>query len=231
MQAEVEPLLKKYDCSKVSYLSNDFYMAHYKGVDLIITHSKIGKVFSSIISTILIERFKAEAIIFTGIAGAVNPELSLGDVVIASSTVQHDIDITAFNHPHGYIPGSNVHININNRFTDMAEKCTKVCGINYIKGVIATGDQFVNDDSKKDFIKSNFQADAIEMEGGSVNQVCSMYNIPLALIRSISDLANGNSALDYKQIEKLAINNALKITTAVVDEVVNETKCGNLNLQ
>ena len=101
MQEEITPLLAMLPEAKMTeYGKNRYYETSYKGVDLVIAYSKIGKVNAALTATTMIEKFGAGKLIFTGVAGGLNPQLKIGDLVAASRLIQHDVDITVFGHPH-----------------------------------------------------------------------------------------------------------------------------------
>ncbi|ANE36407.1 multifunctional 5'-methylthioadenosine / S-adenosylhomocysteine nucleosidase / 6-amino-6-deoxyfutalosine hydrolase [Campylobacter iguaniorum] len=210
MSEEIAPLLDKLqNYETVKYAKNEFYLAKYKNHDLVIAYSKIGKVNSTLTATLLIEKFKCEMLLFTGVAGALNEKLKIGDILYTTSTVQHDLDISAFGHPYGYVPGINVYEKTDDKLNEIAKIVAAKNGINLVGGVIASGDQFICDPVKKEWIKSTFDADAVEMEGASVGQVCATLDIPYFLMRAISDEANGGAEIDFdKFLEEVAQKSA-----------------------
>ena len=198
MQEEINPLLKiigKY--SKTEYGKNIYYEAEYQGVELVIAYSKIGKVFASLTASSMIEKFGVEQILFSGVAGAINPKLKIGDLIYATKLAQHDLDITAFGHPFGYVPEGSVFIETSNELNLIADEVAKENKIDLGKGVIATGDQFIASSEKKSWIEKTFQADALEMEGASVAVVCDSLNIPFFILRAISDSADDSADMDF----------------------------------
>lgn len=197
MEEEIQPLLQRLDYKEISYANNKFYMANYKNHELIIAYSKIGKVNSSLSATIMIEKFGAEILLFSGVAGSLNENLHIGDMLFATSVVQHDLDITAFGHPYGYVPGTEIFIKSDDRLNSLAKDVANKLDIKLMGGVIASGDQFVCTKEKKEWIKNTFNADAAEMEGASVGLVCSSLNVPFFILRAISDEASGGAEFDF----------------------------------
>ena len=110
-----------------------------------------------------VAEFGCEKLIFTGVAGALNENLKIGDMLYATTTAQHDLDITAFGHPHGYVPGINIFENSDEKLNSVAKKVADSLGIDLIGGVVATGDQFICNEERKEWIKSTFKADAVEI--------------------------------------------------------------------
>ena len=218
MEEEITPLLEQLEnYEKISYAKNTFYLAKYKNHELVIAYSKIGKVNSSLTASLLIEKFGCEILLFTGVAGSLNKDLHIGDMIIASSTCQHDLDISVFGHPYGYVPGIEVFAKTDDKLNKIALEVAKEKGLKLQFGIIASGDQFVCEQDRKDWIKDTFKADAVEMEGASVGQICSLLGVPYLLLRTISDEAGGGAECDY---DKFVISSA-KISANFVLEIVS----------
>ena len=219
MQEEIDPLLNYFKDVKVAqFANNKYYETNYKGLDIVIAHSKIGKVFASLTAATLIEKFSCDTLLFSGVAGAINPSLNIGDLIIADKLCQHDLDITAFGHPFGYVPGGDVFVKTSQHLRDVAKKVANANNLKVIEGTIATGDQFVHSNDKKEFIKATFNADALEMEGASVAVVCDALNVPFFILRSISDSANGEANIDFDEF----LNSSAKISSDYLIKIVDE---------
>ncbi len=198
MREEIEPLLSHMDNIKEThYANNTFYEASYKGRDVVVAYSKIGKVFSALTSILLIEKFRCEMVLFSGVAGAISSDLKIGDLIIADGLCQHDLDITAFGHPYGFVPEGEVCIPTDVKLRAIAKEVAISKGITLKEGVISTGDQFVACGEKKEWVAKTFKADALEMEGASVAVVCNALNIPFFILRAISDSADGSADVDF----------------------------------
>ena len=200
MSEEIEPILAGLkDYTKQDYASNTFYKARLNDHELVIAYSKIGKVASALSATILIERYGCEMLLFSGVAGSLNPKLHIGDMLIATQCAQHDLDITAFGHPAGFVPGIKIAPKSDEKLNAIARGVAKELGISLHEGIIASGDQFICDNSKKEWIKSTFNADAVEMEGASVAQVCDLMGVPYFVLRAISDEASASAQIDFDE--------------------------------
>lgn len=194
MREEITPILERIgEYKEEKYARNIFYTAKYAGHDIFLAYSKIGKVASAMSATILFERYNADILLFTGVAGALDEELKIGDLIIASKCVQHDAELSAFGHPFGFIPESDHFAPTDPILNDLAKKVASELDITLLEGIVASGDQFIADSAKKEWIKSTFSAHACEMEGASVAQVCSFYQKPFFLLRAISDTASGDA--------------------------------------
>ena len=156
---------------------------------------------------ILIDKLDVKYMINVGAAGALNPFLNIGDIVIGKKLVQHDFDITAFDHDKGYITGVGEYIYSDEKLVQKFEKIINSLSDNTYKtvtGVIATGDIFCTDIEMKNKIYTKFEADCVEMEGAAIAQVCYLDKIPFIVIRSISDSPNGKNEVDFDKFVELA---------------------------
>jgi adenosylhomocysteine/aminodeoxyfutalosine nucleosidase len=221
MEEEIEPLLAHFDnVNVVEFANNKYYEVSYNGLDIVIAYSKIGKVFASLTATTMIEKFGCDTLLFSGVAGGINPELNIGDLIIANKLCQHDLDITAFGHPHGYVPGGGVFVETTKELNEVAKKVASDNGLKVIEGIIATGDQFVHSSERKDFIQNTFNADALEMEGASVAVVCDALNIPFFILRAISDTADMDAGFDFDEFLKSSAKNSADYLIKIVDELL-----------
>lgn len=220
MQEEIEPLLANFDSINiVEYANNKFYEVNYNGLDIVIAYSKIGKVFASLTASTMIEKFGCDTLLFSGVAGGINPDLKIGDLIIADKLCQHDLDITAFGHPHGYVPEGKVFIETTKELRDVAIKVASQNDIKVIEGTIATGDQFVHSAKRKEFIEKVFNADALEMEGASVAVVCDSLNVPFFILRAISDTADMDAGFDFDEFLKSSAKNSADYIIKIVKEL------------
>jgi len=199
MPEEIEPILKRVGSYEtVVYAQNRYFTCKFGTHQLVIAYSKIGKVFSTLTAATLIEKFGAEVLLFSGVAGGINPELGIGDLIVATQLCQHDLDITAFGHPYGYVPEGAVFIESDRRLRECAFDVALEMGMTLKEGIIATGDQFVASPEKKAWIGKTFHADALEMEGASVAVVCDALEVPFLVLRAISDTADMDAGFDFE---------------------------------
>ena len=167
----------------------------------------VGKVNSSRVTQILIDNFEIEYIINVGSAGTANNDLDIGDIVIGKTLVQHDFDITAFGHKKGYISNVGENVESDSKLIEKFEKViAEIENKDYkIKiGTIASGDIFCTESKMKEKINKKFNADAIEMEGAAIAQVCYLDKIPFIIVRSISDSPNGENNITFEKYLELA---------------------------
>jgi adenosylhomocysteine/aminodeoxyfutalosine nucleosidase len=220
MEEEIEPLLAYFNNVQViEFAKNKYYEVEYNGLNIVVAYSKIGKVFASLTATTLIEKFGCDTLLFSGVAGGINPELKIGDLIIANKLCQHDLDITAFGHPFGYVPGGNVFVETSKELNDIAKTVAKESNLKVIEGTIATGDQFVHSTERKSFIENTFKADALEMEGASVAVVCDALNVPCFILRAISDTADVDAGFDFDEFLKSSAKNSADYLIKIINKL------------
>ena len=208
MDEEIQEILKLMESTETKQVYDlKFIIGKIRNKNCVIVKSGVGKVNAARTTQILIDNFELEFVINTGVAGAINHLLNIGDVVIAKHVVQHDFDITAFGHSKGYITGVGEKIICNRELVEEFEKMLKNIEerIYNIKiGIVASGDIFCTQIDMKNKINAKFNADVVDMECASVGQVCYLDNIPFISVRCISDIPNGNNQNTYDENLKLA---------------------------
>ncbi len=220
MPEEITPLLERMDSyEKVEFAKNSYYLAKYKELELVIAYSKIGKVFASLTATTMIEKFGAQKLLFSGVAGAINPDLKIGDLIVATKLCQHDLDITAFGHPYGYVPEGSVYVESDAELRNIAHEVAKEMQVKLREGIIATGDQFVADEARKEWIGKTFQADALEMEGASVAVVCDSLDVPFFVLRAISDSADMDAGFNFDAFLESSAKVSADFVVAMLDHM------------
>ena len=179
--------------------------------DIVLAICGIGKVFAAICAQTMIVKYAPDAVINTGVGGTLTKKLSVGDVAVSSAMVQHDMDTSALGDPVGLISGINiVEIPADAALAEKISAIVKSMGINTVIGTIATGDQFIGNPETKKRIVDTFGAIACEMEGAAIGQVCYVNKVPFAVIRAISDDADGGACEDYPAFAKMAAKNSAK---------------------
>ena len=216
MEVEVAILKEKMeDVRIIKKASMDFYEGILAGKKVVVVRSGIGKVNAGICAQILADVFSVDAIINTGIAGSLNKNINIGDIVLSTDVVQHDMDATGFGYRKGQIPQMPVFFfNADDNLRRLAaEVCKEVNPyIQVFEGRIASGDQFVCDQDVKNQIVSDFSAYATEMEGAAIGQAAYLNEIPFLVVRAISDKADGSAQMDYSEFEKAAVDHSVRLT-------------------
>ncbi|TYR82330.1 5'-methylthioadenosine/S-adenosylhomocysteine nucleosidase [Priestia megaterium] len=179
------------------------------GTDVVLLKSGIGKVNAALSTAILLERFKPDYVINTGSAGGFHPDLNVGDAVVSTEVRHHDVDVTAFGYEYGQVPNLPAAYKADEKLVQIAEESAKeVTDMKVVKGLIATGDSFMNDPVRVEFVREKFpNLYAAEMEAAAVAQVCYQFDVPFVIIRALSDIAGKESNVSFEQfLEKAAIN-------------------------
>lgn len=199
-----------------------FYTGVMHGKDIVLLETGIGKVNAAIGATLMIEAFDVEEIIFTGVAGGINEDLDLGDVVISRDLIQHDFDTSAFGDKLGVIPRmDNSVFRADDELIELAVNAgKKLNGKKVIVGRILSGDQFIASPEKITFLKKEFNGDCAEMEGAAVGHVCQIFDIPFVVVRTMSDKANSDAHTDYATFMRIAADNSITL----VDEMLINMK-------
>ena len=221
MPEEIAPILEIVgDYTTTQYAGNSYYEARYKGVDLVIAYSKIGKVFSTLTASSMIQHFGCTKLLFSGVAGGINTSLKIGDLIVATKLSQHDLDITAFGHPMGFVPGGSVFVEANKDLIALSKEVASELGKTVQEGIIATGDQFVHNEAIKDEIVKNFNADALEMEGASVAVVCAALDVPFFILRAISDTADTDASFSFDEFMESSAIISAEFIMKMVDKIL-----------
>lgn len=199
-----------------------YYEGKLEGKDVVLLKTGVGKVNAAVGANTAIREFKAESIIFIGVAGAIDNNLNIADIVISKDLVQLDVDLTAFGRPMGLLPGNeSVEFKADEKLIKIAyESALKVLGEDKVKiGRIATGDQFIADKKKVEMIGKTFNASAVEMEGGAVAQVAQIYNVPFVVLRAVSDKADGSAKMTYEDFVVIAADNSANIVKEMLKKI------------
>lgn len=197
----------------------DFYQGTLGGKEIVVVRSGIGKVNGALCSQILIDRFHVDGIINTGIAGSLRAEINIGDIVLSSDALQHDMDATNFGYELGQIPRMDtLSFPADQKLLDLArECCTQVNpDIKTFVGRIVSGDQFVSDKEKKQWLIDTFDGYCTEMEGAAIAQAAYLNQIPYLVIRAISDKADDSATMDYPVFEAEAIRHSVNLLLDMV---------------
>ena len=223
MPEEVEPLLEFFgDYKTIEYANNKYYKVNYKGNEIVIAYSKIGKVNSTITASTMIQKFGCEKLLFSGVAGAVSSELKVGDLVVATKLAQHDLDISAFGHPYGYVPEGAVFEEADTNLIKIAKDVAREKNIDLKDGIIVTGDQFVCEVERKNWIAKTFNASALEMEGASVAVTCNALNVPFFILRAISDAADMDASFSFDEFLETSAKISADFVIAMVEKIIND---------
>jgi len=222
MEEEVTILRDTLENRKQEFIAGcEFTSGIYKGVEIILLKSGIGKVNAAMSTTLLLDRYQPDYVINTGSAGGFHSSLNVGDVVISSEVRHNDVDVTAFGYEYGQVPGLPAAYIPNDMLINVAEKKAKeINDIQVVKGLIVTGDSFLNDPNKVEFIRSKFSnLYAGEMEAAAIAQVCHLFDTPFVVIRALSDIAGKESDVSFDQFLDKAAKHSAQLVLKIVEGI------------
>ncbi|MDQ0887390.1 adenosylhomocysteine nucleosidase [Paenibacillus sp. V4I9] len=219
MNEEIELLISHMtDVRETIKAGITFREGMYFDKQVVVCRTGVGKVNAAVTTQILIDNFGVEAVIFTGVAGALDPELNIGDLVISSECMQHDMDVTALGFPRGVIPyEANSIFEADSKLVELAVASgEKLFAGKVKKGRVLSGDQFI---ASREVVASLYEelgGVCVEMEGASVAQVCSMNATPYVVLRSMSDKADGSAHINFAEFTVQASENSYKMVEDIV---------------
>ncbi|HIW21259.1 MAG TPA: 5'-methylthioadenosine/adenosylhomocysteine nucleosidase [Candidatus Dorea intestinavium] len=223
MEEEVKMLKDEMELSEtIEKASLVFHKGKIAGKDIIVVKSGIGKVNAALCAQILIDLFSVDMLINTGIAGSLNAKIDIGDVVISTDAIHHDMDATVFGDPKGQVPRlDTLSFPANAKLRLLAKEVNEEVNgdIKTFMGRIASGDQFVSSSKEKEEIVKEFDPLCVEMEGAAIAQVAYLNQIPYIIIRAISDKADDSATMDYPEFEAKAIARSHKLISALIKRI------------
>lgn len=185
-----------------------------EGKEAVVVRSGIGKVNAGLCTQILVDDYKIDAVINTGIAGSLKNQIDIGDIVLSSDALYHDMDATGFGYDFGVVPRMESSVFKGDvRLINLAKECCERVNpeINVHIGRVVSGDQFISDKAKKDWINEHFDGYCTEMEGAAIAHAATLNNIPFLIVRAISDKADNSATMDYGEFEKKAIIHSVNL--------------------
>ena len=201
MEVEIEQLRSELINEKTHHVHGfDFYLGNLLGEEVVIVQCGIGKVNAAISTTLLIEKFQVSYLINTGVAGALDPALRVGDIVLADALSYHDVDVTGFGYEYGQLPDMPANFYSDSILLRALQNAARVAGVEPVIGRIVSGDQFVESQQRIEAIKEHYpRARAVEMESAAIAQTAHRMGVPFAIVRSISDGANDDAVSTYDE--------------------------------
>ena len=218
MEPEVEAIIATLEEKKSETVSRiTFYTGKIGEKTVAVAKCGIGKVFAALCAEIMILKYNPDLLVNTGVGGALASGITTGDIVIASDLCQHDMDTSAIGDPKGLVSGINmIFFEADKRANEILLTSAKSLGLNARLGRIASGDKFIASKEDKTRIMTDFSADACEMEGCAIAQTAFVNGTPFAVVRAISDSADGEATMDYPTFLPLAARNSTNLTLALV---------------
>ncbi len=220
MEIEVSSLQERLSDAEIYKIASMyFYKGSLEGNDVVVVRSGVGKVNAALCTQILVDRFNVSVIINTGMAGSLTDKLNVGDILISSEAMQHDMDATGFGYKKGEIPSADTSLFPASReLMDLALECAKdaVPHIKVMEGRVLTGDQFISDNVKKKELVEEMGGMCAEMEGAAIAQGAFLNKVPFLIIRCISDNADSDAGISFDKFEKMAAENSVALVTSMI---------------
>jgi adenosylhomocysteine nucleosidase len=191
-----------------------WHLGSLDGVPVALAVCGVGKVNAAALTQALLAG-GAAAVLFTGVAGGVDPELAVGDIVVAHDAVQHDVDVTGLGYEPGQVPGEPLvwcaDPDLRDRVASAAREVAAEAAVRVVVGRVASGDTFVADPARVADLRARYGAACAEMEGAAVAQVCARWGVPWAIVRSVSDTAGHDAEVDFRAFTVVAGQRAVEV--------------------
>jgi adenosylhomocysteine nucleosidase len=203
----------------------EFYSGKIEGKDVTLLRCGIGKVSAAVGCALLIHNFQPDCVINTGSAGGVKAELKVGDAIISTGLVYHDVDVTAFNYAPGQLPGQPQIFPVDEKLVKLAEdavdelKTEKILpgSFNHCRGLIGSGDIFMHEPERIEAVRRVFpDIAAVEMEGAAIAHCCRLFSVPVLVIRALSDIAGAESPVSFDEFLPIASKHSAHIVMKIV---------------
>ncbi len=220
MDEEVAALKEKMEVEKVTdRASMQFVAGKLEGKEVTVVRSGIGKVNAAVCAQILASEFHVDTLINTGIAGSLDAKIDIGDMVISTDAVEHDMDASIFGDPIGQVPRMDTFsFPADSELVEKAKAANEEANpdIHTFVGRIVSGDQFVSSKEVKDKLVANFEAKCTEMEGAAIAHAAYLNKVSCVIIRAISDKADNSATMDYPEFEKQAITHSVRLVKSLM---------------
>lgn len=223
MDLEVEQLKSQMELERiVTKASMDFCVGRLNETDVVIVRCGIGKVNAALCAQILADVFEVSHIINTGVAGSLNAELDIGDILVSKDALHHDMDVTIFGYQLGEVPqmGFREFKADEHMIESAVNSCKEVNpDLRVHVGRVVSGDQFISSKEVKQRLITEFQGDCAEMEGASIAHGAHLNGIPFVIIRAISDKADDSAEMDYPTFEKEAARHSAALVAHMLTQL------------
>ena len=223
MEVEVADLKKVMEnTSIIKRAGMEFCHGTLCGKEAVVVQCGIGKVNAAICTQVLADLFEVECVINTGVAGSLNAQINIEDIVISTDALQHDMDVTMLGYPRGQIPGIDVlAFEADQKLADLAEKVCKEVNpqIGTFRGRVVSGDQFVAAKETKEELIRLYDGSCTEMEGAAIAQTAYLNGIPFLILRAISDKADDSAHMNYPEFEREAARHCVKLVMGMLKEM------------
>ncbi len=220
MDEEIHLLIQKLHKNKTKIIGNfNFFICDFEDMEIIIAKSGIGKVNSAVGTQLMISNFSPDYIINTGIAGSISKDVNVLDIIIASETMQYDVDVRNFGYKLGEIPQMGKYIfDTDKKLLEYAKDSINNKDT-FKVGRIISGDKFISKKNTKLFLEREFSALCADMESGSIGQVCYINKVPYIAIRCISDNADESSGINYEEFKFEAAKKSADLIMKMINKI------------
>ncbi len=225
MEEEVHLLRASLDSVNTEEVANcEFTSGTYKGQEVVLLKSGIGKVNAAMSTTLLLQKYKPDVIINTGSAGGFDADLEVGAIIISDEVRHHDVDVTVFGYEMGQVPQMPAAFLSSADLMEHAVKAVEELGEHaYAVGLIATGDSFMDNAERVEVVRGHFPGmKAAEMEAAAVAQVCHQFGTPFVVIRALSDIAGKQSNISFEEFLPVAAKHSTQIVLNVVERIAGQ---------
>jgi adenosylhomocysteine nucleosidase len=225
MDVEIEQLLRNMqDTKSKNIYGNQFITGVLADMHVVVAKSGVGKVNAALAAHTMIKEYHVSSIIFIGVAGALHPELNIGDMIVSTVCQEHDIDASILGFPRGTVPFQQISeypadTNLVQIALKSASELAWTESVTIRAGKVLSGDQFISDASLVKFLHQELAGDCVEMEGAAVAHVCHMTHTPYVVIRSMSDRADQKAPVDFVQFTELAAIRSCELVTSMLHQL------------
>lgn len=200
----------------------EIYTGQLHGIDVALLKSGIGKVSAAMGTTLLLELCKPDVVINTGSAGGLAKTLKVGDIVVSEEVRYHDADVTAFGYEPGQMAGCPAAFTADPALIELAETCIRKLDLNAVRGLVCSGDAFINGAAPLARISATFPTvAAVEMEAAAIGHVCHLFGTPFVVVRAISDVADSESHLSFEEFLVVAAEQSTLMIDAMLQSLAN----------
>ena len=200
----------------------EIYTGKLNGVDVALLKSGIGKVSAAMGTTLLLEHCQPDVVINTGSSGGLASSLKVGDIVVSNEVRYHDADVTAFGYEPGQMAGCPPAFIADAELIALAESCINQLNLHAVRGLICSGDAFINGSAPLARIRAVFPSvAAVEMEAAAIGHVCHLFKTPFVVVRAISDVADQESHLSFEEFLVVAAQQSTLMIEAMLTTLAN----------
>lgn len=220
MDIETDSLKNEMENPQIETIAGmKFYQGVIGGKEVVVVKSGIGKVNAAMCTQILADKYDIDAVINTGVAGSLNNDIDICDIVISTSAQEHDMDVTPLGYEKGIIPDMETsEFKADEELRRLAEASAKSAGlpVKIFEGKVISGDRFIGTHDEKKVLRETFFGDCTEMEGAAIAHTAYLNKIPFLIIRAISDKADGGAEMDYPVFEKKAAEHSIQLLNEII---------------